>query len=323
MNTTTPLVSFVVLSYNYGRYIGETIRSILDQQGDHEFEIIIVDDASTDNSHDVISSFRDARIRYFRREHNHGHAATVTDGLCAARGKYVARIDSDDRYRPHFLNEVVPILEQKPEVGLVYGDAAIINHESALTAPATDQQHDGRDFEGNEYVALLEKNFICAPTVMARRAAWQAALPVPAGLSFHDWYFTLAIARQWKLHFRNVVLADYRVHGNNYHTVIARNRTEERSIIWLLDQLFSETEHDEQLQAAKLTARSRIYAAHYHALALKYFGAAMMADARRCYLAALRHRPAYLSSPAVMRHLLATLIGPSAYQRLKGIVKRD
>lgn len=322
MNTARPLVSFVVLSYNYARFIGETIRSILEQQGEHDFEVIVVDDASTDHSHDVIAAFQDARIRYFRHKQNLGHAATVTDGLRAARGAYVARIDSDDRYRPDFLDQVVPILVQKPEVGLVYGDAAIINDEGVITALTTDTQHGGRDFEGSEYIALLEKNFICAPTVIARREAWLAALPVPDGLSFHDWYFTLAIARDWPLYFRSAVLADYRVHASNYHTLIARNRTEECSIMWLLDRHFSEADRDPRQQAAKLAARPRILAAHYLVLALKYFGAGMTADARRCYLSAVRHRPAHLASLAVMRHLLATFIGIATYQRLKGIVKR-
>jgi hypothetical protein len=317
-----PLVSFIVLSYNYARYIGDTIRSILEQQGTYDFEIIVVDDASTDDSHEVISSFTDARIRYLRHDRNLGHAATVTDGLREARGRYVARIDSDDRYRPTFLNDTVPILEAASAVGLVYGDAAIIDDTGALTAPSTDIQHGGRDARGNEYVALLEKNFICAPTIIARREAWLDALPIPDGLSFHDWYFTLQIARKWDFHFTSTVLADYRVHSSNYHTLIARNKTEESSIMRLLDQLFAEPEPDAVLERARNSARSRIYAAHYLTLALKYFGAGMGADARRCYLAAVRRRPAYLSNLEVVRQLLGTFVGIATYQRLKRVVRR-
>ncbi len=322
MSASTPLVSFVVLSYNYARYIGETIRSILEQEGDHDFEIIVVDDASTDNSREVIAAFRDPRIRYFQHEKNLGHAATVTDGLREARGRYVARIDSDDRYRPAFLNETVPILEQHDGVGLVYGDAAIIDDAGVLTAPATDTQHGGRDYEGNEYVALLERNFICAPTIIARREAWLDALPIPEGLSFHDWYFTLQIARKWNFYFTSSVLADYRVHQANYHTLIARNQTEESSILRLLDELFAEPEQNAALEKAKHSARSRIYAAHYLTLALKYFGAGMSAEARRCYLAAVRRRPAYLSNASVVRQLLGTFMGIATYQRLKNVVRR-
>jgi glycosyltransferase involved in cell wall biosynthesis len=155
VSAETPLVSFVLLSYNYARFIGETITSVLQLEGDYDFELIIVDDASPDNSHEVISAFTDRRIKYLRHERNQGHAATVTDGLRAARGKYVARIDSDDRYRPNYLKEVIPILESDPEIGLVYGDAAIIDGDSVQTAATTDAQHSGADFRGNEYVALL------------------------------------------------------------------------------------------------------------------------------------------------------------------------
>ena len=322
MSNATPLVSFVVLSYNYARFIGDTIRSILAQEGGYPFEIIVVDDASTDNSHEVISSFGDARIAYFRHERNQGHAATVTDGLREARGKYVARIDSDDRYRPQFLQETVPILETEAQVGLVYGDAAIINDDGVITALTTDTQHAGSDHRGNEYVELLEKNFICAPTIIARREAWLAALPIPEGLSFHDWWFTLQIARDWDFYYRDAVLADYRVHQSNYHTLIARNKTEEASIFRLLDELFAAVEKDAALERAKQNARSRVYASHYLTLALKYFGAGMGMDARRCYLAAVKRRPAYLSNASVIRQLAATFVGIATYQRLKDVVRR-
>jgi glycosyltransferase involved in cell wall biosynthesis len=321
--STAPLVSFVLLSYNYARFIGETITSVLEQQGDHSFELIIVDDASTDNSHDVIAGFRDLRIRYFRHSRNLGHAATVTNGLRAARGRYVARIDSDDRYRPVFLNEVLPIFQRFPDVGLVHGDAALIDDDGVRTEERVDTQHGDRDFHGNEYVALLERNFVCAPTVIARREAWLTALPIPDALSFHDWYFTLNIARRWPFYFRSAVLADYRVHRTNYHTLITRNKSEEDSIMRLLAQLFAQVETDSALEQRKQRARSRIYAAHYMTLALKYFGAGMGADARRCYLEALRRRPAYLSRFVVMRQLFATVIGISRYQRLKSLLGRS
>jgi glycosyltransferase involved in cell wall biosynthesis len=319
---STPLVSFVLLSYNYARFIGETISSILAQEGDYPFELIVVDDASTDDSHAVISSFQDPRIKYLRHERNQGHAATVTDGLRAARGAYVARIDSDDRYRPHFLREAVPLFERHPHVGLVYGDAAIINGDGVLTALTTDTQHNNADFVGNEYVPLLEKNFICAPTIIARREAWLDALPIADGLSFHDWWFTLQIARKWDFYYRNEVLADYRVHASNYHTKITLDKSEESSIMRLLKELFAAEEASAALQRAKLAARSRILGTHYLVLAFKYFGAGMTADARRCYHAAIRHRPAYLSNAQVVRQLFATYIGLEMYQRIKNAVKR-
>lgn len=320
---TQPRVSFVVLSYNYARFIGETISSILKQEGDHDFEIVVVDDASTDNSDEVIRAFQDPRLRYFRHERNLGHAATVTDGLRAARGDLVARIDSDDRYRAYYLNEVLPLFDAHPETGLVYGDAAVMDATGVITIPASDAIHGGRDHQGNEYVQLLAENFICAPTVIARRQAWLDALPIPEGLVFHDWYFTLMIGRSYPFYYRSRVLADYRVHAANYHTLISRNRSEEPSIIGLLDTLFAQAERDDALEHAKQAARNDVYARHYLTFAQKYFGHGLNADARRCFLEAVRRKPANLLRADVARQLTGTLIGRSLYERIKTVIKRS
>lgn len=319
---TTPKISFVVLSYNYARYIGECIASILDQAGDHDFEVIVVDDASTDDSEAVIRSFEDARIIYVRHPQNLGHAATVTDGLKIARGNLVARIDSDDRYRPEFLNEVVPLFDRFPDVGLVYGDAAIINEHGSITQVGVDVVHGGRDYHGSEYVKLLRQNFICAPTVIARREAWLQALPIPEWLVFHDWFFTLMIARHYPFYFRAAILADYRVHPHNYHSLIARNKTEEPSIIGLLDRLFGTPESDAELQDEKEQARSAVYSTHYLTFAQKYFWFDLNADARRCYWRAIRMNPSLLGRPDVARQFAATLVSRRLYDGVKKFVKR-
>lgn len=320
---TRPRVSFVVLSYNYARYIGETIGSILAQEGDHDFEIVIVDDASTDDSDEVIRAFTDPRIRYIRHDKNQGHRATVTDGLNAARGELVARIDSDDRYRPCFLNTVVPIFEKDRAVGLVYGDAAMIDEQGRITAHRLDAVHGGKDFRGNEYVRLLKANFICAPTVIARRQAWLQALPIPEWLVFHDWFFTVMIARRHDFYFTTEILADYRVHSANYHSYIERNRSEEASIIGFLDLLYGQQETDHALQDEKLAARRRVYASHYRVLASKYFWFGYDGDARRCFLKAIQMQPSYVLDPALLRQLMATMVGRGLYERAKKVVARS
>lgn len=318
----TPRISFVVLSYNYARYIGETISSILAQEGDHDFEIIVVDDASTDNSDEVIRAFKDPRIRYLRHERNQGHAATVTDGIRAARGDLLARIDSDDRYRSGFLNEVVAIFDKYPDVGLVYGDAAMIDQNGAIAKGSLDTVHGGKDFKGKEYIELLRSNFICAPTVIAKREAWLNALPIPDGLVFHDWFFTLKIARNHQSYYRQAILADYRVHPANYHTHIARNRSEEASIIRLLDELYASSEEDAWLEQKKQEARAQVYGTHYRVLGSKYFWFHFNRDARRCYWKALRLQPHYALDAALLRQFMATIIGRRLYERLKSMAPR-
>ena len=85
-----PLISFVVPCYNYARFLPDCLNSILHQEGDFDFEIIIIDDASTDNTADVIRSFADPRIRVITHVLNKGHAKTIEEGLRETRGRYVA-----------------------------------------------------------------------------------------------------------------------------------------------------------------------------------------------------------------------------------------
>jgi glycosyltransferase involved in cell wall biosynthesis len=302
--------------YNYARYLGECLDSIFGQVDPPPFEIIAVDDASTDDTVAMLERVRDPRLRVFCNERNLGHAGTINRALPLTRGAIVSRIDPDDRYRPQFMATVVDRLRRYPEVGLVYGRAELIDGAGAPSGTITNEPHDS-EFHGSEFLALLRKNFICAPTVAARRELWLAQLPVPDTLAFHDWYFTLLIARSSEFYFVDDVLADYRVHGANHHTAISRTGAEERSVLWLLDKVFTEPEPDAARQRAKQESARSVYAAHYLDFADKYFGFGMNADARRCYWAAVSHQPGLAMRPDVMRRLGATIFGRDRYERLK------
>ena len=158
---------------------------------------------------------------------------------------------------------------------------------------------------------------------MARREAWVGTLPVPPNLAFSDWYFSLMIARKYEFHYVNRVLADYRVHNANHHVKVVQNRSEEPSIMLLLDRIFSEPEIDPALEQAKQAARGRVYATQYSGLATKYFGCGMMADARRCYLKTIRHSPRHALSGTLLRRLLATGIDQPTYTSLKRLILRS
>jgi glycosyltransferase involved in cell wall biosynthesis len=311
------VISFIVPCYNYARFLPECVESILKLDGGFEWELLLIDDASTDNTQEVIQSFSDPRIRIITHPVNLGHARTMNEGLRAARGEFIARIDPDDRYRPGFLMAVMGKFEAFPEVGLVYGDVALIEEQGRVTVERCDREHGGRDFKGNELVRLLEHNFVCAPSVIGRQSAWLEIAPVPEHLAFNDWYFTVMMARAHEFYYVDEVLAEYRVHGANHHSVIARNKTEEASIRWVLDHVFASAESDPEIERAKRASRRRIYGAQYLEMADKYFGWSHERDARRCYLAALRYRPAYLANSGVLRRLAATCIGLPRYDRLK------
>jgi glycosyltransferase involved in cell wall biosynthesis len=315
-------VSFVIPCYNYGRYLGDCLRSIFAQQGGYEFDIIAIDDASTDDTPAVLSSFADPRLRVVTHEVNMGHVATVNEGLAAARGRYVARIDADDRYRPNFLATLLPKFELSPRIGMVYGDACVIDGEGRINVDRCDRVHGGRDFVGNELTAILENNFICAPTAIARREAWQANLPIWEGLAFNDWYFNVQFARAYDFCYVNEVVADYRVHARNHHARIVLDRTEEASIVRVLDHVFGQQDQDADLESRKQRSRGRIYAAQYLTLAEKYFGAGMYADARRCYWQTWRYQPGRILRFGPLRRLLATYLGQKHYEFCKRLMVR-
>jgi glycosyltransferase involved in cell wall biosynthesis len=318
---STPLVSFVVPCYNYGRYLRDCLDRIFAQQGGYHIEVIAINDHSTDDTLAILRGYADPRLRIIDHEVNRGHIFTVNEGLAAATGKYLVRIDPDDRHHLNFLARTVPILEAHPEVGLVYADVALIDANGNVTAPCSDVDHAGRDFKGNELIPLLKKNFICAPTVLARREAWMEAWPVPDGLAFNDWYFNLMLARKWEFYYVSEVLADYRVHGSNHHTKISSDGSEERSVIWLLDRIYSEREKDEGLERAKQAAKRDVYASQYLDFATKYFGHARNAASRRCYVAAIRHDPRLAGDPRVVRHLMASFVPRSLYNQAKRILR--
>jgi glycosyltransferase involved in cell wall biosynthesis len=318
-----PLVSFVVPCYNYGRFLGDCLGSIFAQEGNHDFEIVAIDDCSSDNTREVIESFRDSRMRVILHEKNQGHIRTIAQGFEEAHGRYVARIDADDRYRPCFLNETVSRLERHPEVGFVYGDAAIIGPEGQIYQDRTPSEHGGREFKGNDLVSLLLSNHICAPTVIARREAWLGALPIREDLAFSDWYYNLMIARRLEFFYVNRVLAEYRVHSSNHHTMIVRNRTEEPSIEYVLDRIFSERETDPELERKKQAVRGRVYARQFAMLADRYFGSDLVEDARRCYLRALRHSPAEAFTIGRARRLVASFLDPEVYRTIKRALGRS
>jgi glycosyltransferase involved in cell wall biosynthesis len=316
-----PLISIVVPCYNYGRFLPDCLTSIFEQQGVDDFEVIAIDDASEDDTIDVLGSFRDSRLRITRHLRNEGHVYTVNEGLTQALGNFIARIDPDDRYRPHFLTAALAKFREFPALGLVYGDAALIDEDGHITAETSDTVHGGRDFLGNEFIALLLKNFICAPTALARREAWHKALPVPSGLAFNDWYFNLMMGREYDFYYIHRVLADYRVHASNHHARIVMDKSEEPSILRVLDRIYAEVETRAELETAKRRARGRVFSAQYLTLAEKYFGLSLNADARRCYWSAVRFQPSCLLNFGIQRRFLATILGRTHYEFGKMLLK--
>jgi glycosyltransferase involved in cell wall biosynthesis len=121
---TAATVSVVIPCYNYGQYLPEAVGSALSQEG-AEVEVIVVDDRSTDNSLDVARALAraDGRVKVVAHETNAGPVRTFNDGLDAASGEFLVRLDADDLLTPGALIRALAVMQRFPSVGLVYGHA--------------------------------------------------------------------------------------------------------------------------------------------------------------------------------------------------------
>jgi glycosyltransferase involved in cell wall biosynthesis len=325
ITSAVPLATILVPSYNYGRYLGECLDSIFEQTVSN-FEVIVIDDGSTDDTAGVLTKRADPRLRVITHRANKGLVATLNEGLGAARGRYVARIDADDKYRPYFLEETISILEARPTVGLVYGDAALMDAQSIeledpWIAVGSRSAHADRDAEGDEYLSLILNHCIPSPTVIARNEVWREVLPIPNWFTYaslSDWFLQIRVARTHKLYYRARTLASYRKHSGNMHVQPANAMDAEKTIIGTLDLIFSEPDRAAEKAPLKPIAYSHgwLNAAH------QYFAAGQYADARRCYTRAFRYRPAILAERAGLRHLLNSIIGPQGYERVRRLRSR-
>ena len=120
MGKSYPIVSVVIPTYNRANVVGRAIRSVQAQTFE-DWKLIVVDDASTDNTEEVVSSFADSRVRYYRHQANRGGSVARNTGIQRARGEYIAFLDSDDEWLPNKLEKQVQVFENsKPTTGLVF-----------------------------------------------------------------------------------------------------------------------------------------------------------------------------------------------------------
>jgi glycosyltransferase involved in cell wall biosynthesis len=119
-------VSVIIPAYNGDRYIGQAIESIL-QQTYGDYEIIVVDDGSSDRTQEILTNYSD-RLHYFQQQ-NQGVAAARNKGLEVARGEYISFLDQDDYFLPEKLSLQVSLLDRQPELGFVNSGWQIVNQQ--------------------------------------------------------------------------------------------------------------------------------------------------------------------------------------------------
>lgn len=125
----SPLVSVIIPAYNQAEFLPETLHSVLNQTYQN-FEIIVVNDLSTDNTDEVMRQFTDPRIKYIVHEKNLRLPATRNTGMQASQGDIIALLDADDLFTPDKLQAHVDFLQRHPEIGVSYNARFELNHSS-------------------------------------------------------------------------------------------------------------------------------------------------------------------------------------------------
>ena len=156
-------VGVIIPNYNNAHYLGSAIQSILNQTFT-DYEIIVVDDGSTDNSRDVVSVFG-GKVRYIWQE-NKGLGGARNTGILASNAEFVGLLDADDEWKPDYLEKMMSLVQNYPEAVVYYSSA------QGMDASGKDlPQTFGRTTSSNEiYQNLLRANFIIPSTVVFRRA---------------------------------------------------------------------------------------------------------------------------------------------------------
>jgi glycosyltransferase involved in cell wall biosynthesis len=153
-----PLVTVIIPTFNRASIVGRAIRSVL-AQTHQDWELLVVDDASTDHTERVVRSFPDRRIKYLRHDRNRRVSAARNTGIRSAQGDYVSFLDDDDEWLPEKLAKELEVFrDSDPDVGLVYtGKTVFDEHGRVLQVRMP-------TYSGWVYDAMLDRHFIGSPS---------------------------------------------------------------------------------------------------------------------------------------------------------------
>ncbi len=210
-----PKVSVVIPAYNAMAYLPETVESVL-RQTFTDFEVLIVDDGSSDHIAEWASQATDPRVKLISQQ-NQGVSVARNTGIAQAKGEYVAFLDADDLWEPTKLEKQDQCLEDKPEVGLVYTWTLLINEQGKPTGIVYNSQ-----VEGNVWEQILIGDIVCSgSSAMVRRVCFETAGDFDPNLSsaadFDMWTRIAA-------HYPFAVLKEFLVYYRQYSSSMSRNR---------------------------------------------------------------------------------------------------
>lgn len=214
MPSPSPVVSIVMATYNFERFLPRALDSALAQDYPADcLDIVVIDDGSTDSTPEVVEPYLD-RIRYIRKP-NGGLLTTVNRGLAEARGEFISLLSGDDEFLPGKTRAQVDFLLANPEVGLVYADMETVDDEGHVLHPSFWRQSNIVPERGRVLGKLIGRNCVSGGALMVRSSLKERFAPIPETAAWEDWYIAVRVAEVAEIDYLPQAVYRYRHHGAN------------------------------------------------------------------------------------------------------------
>ena len=246
-----PFVSILINNYNYGRFLGDAIRSAL-AQNYANLEIVVVDDGSTDNSVETVQAFGDA-VHLVAKE-NGGQASSFNAGFAASRGEIICLLDADDEFLPGKVERIVEVFRQNPEIGWCFENLKLFRNSKSERTPR-DRYFAAGNVDARESMlrGVFPRNIDSATSGLSfRRELISRILPMPHAKSIllcDDYIKTACYALSPGLAL-DEELALQRMHGSNLYTDTVTRDRRMTGQMSLLMGIHLQRRHEECLAAA-------------------------------------------------------------------------
>lgn len=213
---SAPLVSVICLCYNQAQFVEEAIRSVLSQTYPN-IQLIVVDDASTDNSkvliQKIIAAYPQIEVLLFAE--NLGNCKAFNRGLAMAKGEFIIDLAADDVLLPNRIEKGVKILtENGDSYGVHFSDAELIDENGRRLSIHSERFPHNTIPQGDVYKEIVSRYFICPPTVMCTRQVMTVLDGYDETLSYEDFDFWVRSSRVFKYAYSPEVLVKRRVSKN-------------------------------------------------------------------------------------------------------------
>lgn len=240
-----PKVSFIVPCYKLSHLLRECVESI-QAQSYEDFEVLIMDDCSPDNTAEITQSFTDRRVKYVRNSSNLGHLRNYNKGIELARGRYVWLISADDRLRSsRVLERYLEVMERHAEIGFACCPGIEIkNGKDAGVAKYSVQAPQDTIFKGHDFLdRLLESNCVVAASGMVRKTCYKSLGAFPLDLPYAgDWYLWCLFALHYDVAYFAEPMVDYRIHEQSMTNSLFLERArrclqDDLEVLWRIKEI--------------------------------------------------------------------------------------